>query len=175
MKFNLITKFALVACLVIGLAAISVPRGEAAEATVTSTVEVSAIEVTVTGVQAVAFGLLAPPVGVADFWIINSCDPGALTGPAGRDIFPLDHSRGEFIIVGQPSFVVEYSVAVLNQFASTFLTLILTGADLCPTSPRNLGVSGQINPEVGGTLQVNPGIPGGIYNDALIQMTADYN
>ncbi|MCH9031000.1 MAG: DUF4402 domain-containing protein [candidate division Zixibacteria bacterium] len=174
MKLNPITKVALVAGLVIAIAAFSATRAEAADAVITSSVEVAVLELVVTGVQAVAFGLLAPPDGVADFWTINSCDPGALIGPAGKDIFPLDHSRGEFIITGEPNFTVQYSISVFNNFSSTFLTLTVGAADLCPTSPRAIDPDGTLHPEVGGNLQVDPGIPAGSHFDAVIEMTAIY-
>ena len=175
MKLNLIAKVAVMAGLVIGVAAILTPRGEAADATASSTVTVAPIEITVLGVQAVAFGLLAPPdPGAPDFWSILSCDPGQLIGPLGKDVFPLDHSRGEFIITGEPNFSVQYTITVLNDFSSPFLTLTVGAADLCPTSPRDLGLDGTLHPEVGGNLQVTQGIPAGSHFDAKIEMTANY-
>lgn len=174
MKLNLVTKLAVMAGLVIGIAAIITPRGEAADAVITSAVEVAVLELTVVGVQAVAFGLLAPPDGSPDFWSIASCDPGALTGPAGKDIFPLDHSRGEFIITGEPFFTVQYGISVFKDFNSSFLTLTVGAADLCPTSPRAIAADGALHPEVGGNLQVDPGIPGGSHFDAVIEMIAIY-
>ena len=172
MKFNLITKLAVITGLVIGIAAIITPRGEAADAVITSSVEVAALDIAVSSnVQGVAFGLLAPPDGVSDFWSIASCNPGALTGPAeGKDIFPGDHSRGAFIITGEPNFSVQYTVSVSNEFNELLLDLSTSSASVCPTTPDFLDTSGELVVLVGADLQVFPGIGAGTYSDAVIEM-----
>ena len=175
---------AVLVVLMIGIAALLVPRGEAADSDISSTVQIASITVGIDGVQSLAFGLLEPPGSGGppfDTWTIDPCDPGDLTGPAGGGQDPFDdHSRGKFNIVGSPNFEVQYSVTMIQQFqfptdVTPLPELSVGPTDLCPESPRFLDGFGNTSPVVGGVLKIFQETQPGAYTGAEIEMTADYN
>lgn len=132
---------------------------------------------TVSGIDAVAFGVLTAPTdtSVCAVWTLSVFDGLTLTSGAGDDPIALDHNRGMFRLIGDLGATVTYSVAVTTQFGDPDLTLMISNTNILPLSPGVLDpVTGVLEVQVGSVLEICTGVAKGTFNDAVITITADY-
>lgn len=173
MKVTNLFRVAAASILVIGIAFLVAPAGEAATGTISSSVTI-AIPVTVTPGSDMDFGLLIKPDpgDPPDVWILDPCSGTLGGGTPGRDPIPGDEVPGGFDIHGEPHVDVSYTFAVLPpNFGVPDLTL--SSVQSCVPSPQNLGGGGIVSLVVGATLTVGSNVPSGTQS-ATIELTANY-
>lgn len=177
MKTQQITRCVCTVLVIFAVVAFMLPPIRAAEGTISATVEIS-ITLEVEPVEVLAFGTLTPPLdpNVCAFWTLSAFDGLVLTSGEGEDPVALDHGRGTFRLTGDPGAAVTYSVAVTTPFADPDLTLTVSADNVNPASGAVVldAITGKLEVEFGGVLQICDQVVVKTHNDAVITMTASY-
>ena len=177
MKTQQITRCVCTVLVIFAVVAFLMPPIRAVEGTINARVEIS-IPLEVNPVDVLGFGTLTPPTssGACAFWTLSAFDGLVLTSGEGEDPVALDHGRGMFRLIGDPGVAVTYSVEVTTQFADPDLTLTVSSSNVNPPTGTVIldDISGILEVQFGGVLEICDEVVVKTHNDAVITMTASY-
>jgi len=174
MKKKHLTAFVFASVLMAGaLAFMLTSTPQAADGTIQANVSVATV-VTVTGVDALVFGLISAPSTGTEAWTVNAANgPLVKSGASSSaDLDLADHSRGSFTVSGDALASVAYSCAVTTNFSDANLSLL--SCSVSPASPTALSGTGALTVLIGGQLQIGFGAAPGLHADAVVTLSADY-
>lgn len=177
MKTQQITRCVCTVLVIFAVVAFLLPPIRAADGTIDASVEIS-IPLEVIPVDVLGFGTLTPPTSTVEcaFWTLSAFDGLVLTSGEGEDPVDLDHGRGMFRLIGDPGAAVTYSVEVTTQFGDPDLTLTVSADNVNPPTGTVIldDITGILEVQFGGVLQICDEVVVKTHNDARITMTANY-
>jgi hypothetical protein len=115
--------------------------------------------------------LLSAPSDIDAIWTLSE-GTGDLTKTGGnsKDFIPGDHQRGSFVITGEPTWLVNFTVAVSTPFSDPGLNLAITPS----AGTLLLGLGGDVQVDVGGVLTIHTTVVSGPHSGAVITIIVNY-